>query len=164
MEFQCREMAEVTVLGRLRRNQLVKCLQATDSYERHFGGNPTSKELADLPLHDSKKPSLRGVHRQQLPELRRVHSCGIGWTRNRSDESGRSHSLAHAGVACRHECSPFGSRMPLPVIPREASSAPAASFLLGTRDSTWCLVASLRTEYRSGRVTRHPEVILVVCR
>ena len=52
MEFQCREMAEETVLGRLRRNQLVKTVGGKDLrveitrkvppgnglYERHFSG------------------------------------------------------------------------------------------------------------------------------
>jgi hypothetical protein len=63
MEFQCREMAEETLLGNLRRNQLVKQWEGSTMrvevtrrvppgngvYERHFSGNPTSKELAEQP-------------------------------------------------------------------------------------------------------------------
>jgi len=63
MEFQCREMAEETLLGHLRRNQLVKQWEGKTMrvevsrkvppgngvYERHFSGNPTSKELAEQP-------------------------------------------------------------------------------------------------------------------
>jgi hypothetical protein len=63
MEFQCREMAEETLLGDLRRNQLVKQWEGKTMrvevsrkvppgngvYERHFSGNPTSKELAEQP-------------------------------------------------------------------------------------------------------------------
>jgi hypothetical protein len=63
MEFQCREMAEETLLGNLRRNQLVKQWEGKTMrvevtrqippgngvYERHFSGNPTSKELAEQP-------------------------------------------------------------------------------------------------------------------
>jgi hypothetical protein len=63
MEFQCREMAEETLLGHLRRNQLVKQWEGRTMrvevsrkvppgngvYERHFSGNPTSKELAEQP-------------------------------------------------------------------------------------------------------------------
>ena len=64
MEFQCREMAEETVLGRLRRNQLVKQwvgrtmrveitrkLPPGNGLERHFSGNPTSKEWKRPPRH-----------------------------------------------------------------------------------------------------------------
>jgi hypothetical protein len=63
MEFPCREMAKETLLGHLRRNQLIKQWEGRTMrveitrkvppgngvYERHFSGNPTSTELAEQP-------------------------------------------------------------------------------------------------------------------
>ena len=61
MEFHCREMTEATVLGHLRRNQLVKHWEGrimrveitrkvpagNGLYERLFSGNPTSIEIKE---------------------------------------------------------------------------------------------------------------------